>query len=483
MNKEFWLVPAVATTLPEPAVNALRKARGVRVVEPDGSFHAIDHTGKEGENPELDYAWGVKHIGTGPVHNTNRTGRSKADVREDGNEDVPVKGVPVRVAIIDSGISPHQDLATIAGGWNFINNSDNFHDDTNHRTHVAGTVAAIYNGYGVVGVAPEVDLYAVKTLGPNGGSFSSVIAALQWCLEKGIQVTNNSYGSSGDPGTIVQDAFDNSSALAIVHVAAAGNSGRVSGNNNSVQWPARYASVIAVAATNANGQRASWSSTVPTVEISAPGVNIWSTWAGDVTDPYESGTSVQYSRTSMASPHVAGVATLLIAEGISDPRMVRGYLAATAKPLGSANHFGAGLVQADAAVFAAADDNSDGDGTPDPGDDTTDPGDDTTGPEEPVTPFMSGMVSYAGTGPRGRHLVVTLRISDDVDQRVAGATVSATLHNDLGQSWSYNGTTNSVGTIDFQRSNAPSGKYWLQIHAVVHPIYEWSGYSDPGHSR
>ena len=216
-------------------------------------------------------------------------------------------------------------------------------DDNGHGTHVAGTVAAIENGTGVVGVAPEASIYALKILGANGsGSYSDVIAALQWCVDNGIQVTNNSYGSSGDPGTLTKAAFDNSYAAGVLHVAAAGNSGNSRGTGDKVIYPARWASVIAVAATDSSDRRASFSSTGPDVELAAPGVAINSTKLG--------GGYVLMSGTSMASPHVAGVAALVIASGIANTNdEVRQQLTATADDLGAAGRdtwYGFGLVNA-----------------------------------------------------------------------------------------------------------------------------------------
>jgi subtilisin len=83
------------------------------------------------------------------------------------------------------------------------------------------------NEIGVIGVAPGVDIYALKVLDASGsGNFSNIIAALNWCVLNGIKVTNNSYGSSVDPGITVQEAFNNSYAKGILHIASAGNSGK-----------------------------------------------------------------------------------------------------------------------------------------------------------------------------------------------------------------------------------------------------------------
>ena len=226
----YHLVPAIAADVPGQAIAQLRANRQVIRIDPDGKVFALD--------TELDNTWGVNRIGAGTVH--------------DGSN----KGAGVKVAIIDSGIYyDHPDLDdNYAGGYDFVNNDSDPVDDNGHGTHVAGTVAAEDDGAGVVGVAPGARLYALKVLDASGsGSFSDVIAALQWCVDNGIQVTNNSYGSSKNPGGTVQAAFDNAVADAgILHVASAGNSGNPKGKGNNVGYPARYASVLAVAATDAN---------------------------------------------------------------------------------------------------------------------------------------------------------------------------------------------------------------------------------------
>jgi len=221
-------------------------------------------------------------------------------------------------------------------------------DDYGHGTHVAGTVAAEDNGEGVVGVAPEAELYALKVLNSNGsGSFSDVIAALQWCVDNGIQVTNNSYGSSGDPGETLEIAFDNAYYdYGIIHVAAAGNSGNPPGTGDNVGYPAAYESVIAVAATDQNDERAQSSSTGPDLELSAPGVAIKSTLLG--------GGYGEKSGTSMASPHVAGTAALAWAvDPTYSNSAVRTQLQNTADDLGATggdSEYGYGLVNAAKAV-------------------------------------------------------------------------------------------------------------------------------------
>ena len=165
-------------------------------------------------------------------------------------------------------------------------------------------------------VAQKGELYDRKALGAGGsGSDSDVIAASQWAVTNGIQVNNNSYGSSRDPGVTVKAAFDNAYAAGVLHVAAAGNSGNPRGRGNNVIYPARWESVIAVAATDGDDERASWSSTGPDVELAAPGVGINSTLLGGGYD--------EDKGTSMASPHVAGTAAWVIAAGITGNRAAR----------------------------------------------------------------------------------------------------------------------------------------------------------------
>jgi subtilisin len=318
----YHLVNAIAASVPLAALEGLSRNPRVSVIEPDGQVQAFDL--------ELDNAWGVARIGAGLVH-------------QSGN-----RGDGVRVAIVDSGIDcTHPDLgANCAGGIDLVNDDNDPMDDNGHGTHVAGTVAAQDDESGVVGVAPRALLYGIKVLGANGnGSWSDIVAGIEWAADHGIQVTNNSYGSNGDPGTIVRAAFDNSYAAGMVHVASAGNSGNCPGSKDSVGYPARYDSVIAVAAVDANDARPCFSSAGLKVELAAPGVGIYSTQRG--------GGYTTMSGTSMASPHAAGVAALVLAAGASSPQEVRLRLVTTADDLGASGRdklYGFGLVDADEAA-------------------------------------------------------------------------------------------------------------------------------------
>jgi subtilisin family serine protease len=345
----YHLVAAIAATLPEPAISALAASPLVTRVEPDTQMQAVDI--------ELENAWGVTRIGAGTVH-------------AGGN-----KGDGVKLAIIDSGINYNQpDLNdNYAGGYDFVQGDEDPMDVYGHGTHVAGTACAEDNDngdpegpFGVVGVAPACALYGLRVLDDAGfGDASDLIAAMQWAVDNGIQVANLSLGWDLDPGETVKAAFDNAEAAGLVIVAAACNNGNPPGKGDNVCYPALYDSVIAVAATDASDRRASFSSTGAQVELAAPGVSVFSTW--NDSDSYanpqpvchlEEGVQTCYkygSGTSMAAPHVAGTAALILwaNPGWSNDQ-VRAQLRATADELGAVGwdpQYGYGLV--DAAEAAA----------------------------------------------------------------------------------------------------------------------------------
>lgn len=151
VQRSFKLVPALAATVPTAALAGIRKLPDVEVIEPDLEVHALG---------EIDATWGLVRIGCGPVLAGTYSGAVG-----------PVLGTGVRVAVVDTGIDYlHPDLmGNYAGGYDFVNNDTDPMDDHGHGTHVSGTIAAVRNGVGVLGAAPETDLYALKALGAGGG--------------------------------------------------------------------------------------------------------------------------------------------------------------------------------------------------------------------------------------------------------------------------------------------------------------------------
>lgn len=254
-------------------------------------------------------------------------------------------GSGVKVAVLDTGIDlDHPDLqANIKGGVNTINPARSADDDNGHGTHVAGIIAGADNTIGILGVAPKAWLYAVKVLNKNGSGFTSdIIEGLQWSVGNGIQVVNMSLGTSSDIQSM-HDAITAAYNAGIVLVASAGNSGP---GDNTVLYPANYAEVIAVSATDSADAIASWSSRGPDVELAAPGASIFSTYKG--------GGYRTLSGTSMAAPHVTGTAALVIASGITDSNLVRAKLQSTAEDKGASgrdNLYGYGIIDAQAAAI------------------------------------------------------------------------------------------------------------------------------------
>ncbi len=216
------------------------------------------------------------------------------------------QGEKVRVAVLDTGIyTEHADLkGKVDGGYDAFTKTElkvNYQDRNGHGTHVAGTIAAIKDGKGVVGVAPKARLYAVRVLDEDGsGSISGIIDGIIWCANNHIQVANMSLGSD-QPSSTLQRALRYAKAMGIVVVAAAGNSG------GAVGYPAAYPETIAVSASDSNDQISSFSSRGPEVRFIAPGVSIVSS-AMD-------GGFANFNGTSMAAPHVTGLAALAVAQG------------------------------------------------------------------------------------------------------------------------------------------------------------------------
>ncbi|HLO33511.1 MAG TPA: S8 family serine peptidase, partial [Anaerolineales bacterium] len=220
---------------------------------------------------------------------------------------------------------------------------NNPQDDNGHGTHVAGIAAALCNnGTGVAGVSWGARLMPVKVLNAAGnGTYADVADGIIWAADHGAQIINLSLGG-GNSSQMLQDAVDYAAAKSVVLVAAAGNAGR-----NSVFYPARYPNVIAVAATDPSNAHAGFSNYGPDVDLSAPGVSIYSTFPGGY--GYNNGTS-------MATPFVSGLAAILRGiPGNSSPTLIASQMESTALDLGSPgmdDFYGYGLIQMDAAILS-----------------------------------------------------------------------------------------------------------------------------------
>lgn len=212
------------------------------------------------------------------------------------------KGAGIKVGIADTGIiRSHPDLASnIAEVRDFTCSAFAESDRVGHGTHVAGTIAAANNDLGVVGVAPEAKLVIAKVLGDDGsGSGQSVAAGVEWLAGQGCQIISMSLGSPYEDAAI-RAACKRAADAGIFVICAAGNDGQ----DDSINYPARWEFVVAVGAVDKQGKPAPFSSRGPQVDIAAPGVDILSTYPGGY---------ASLSGTSMATPFVSGVTALLLA--------------------------------------------------------------------------------------------------------------------------------------------------------------------------
>ena len=244
------------------------------------------------------------------------------------------KGDPsVIVAVIDTGIwIDHPDLAgNFVAGWDFYNHDSTVYDglDDDHGTHVAGTILANWNSEGVAGIAPGVKIMPLKFLGPAGGWTSGAIEAIEYAKAHGADLINASWGGGGYSQSL-EEAIDNFGGP---FVAAAGNDGV--DTDRAPHYPSSYdcGNIISVAAVDRYGALAYFSNYGDgTVDVAAPGVGILSTVPGRNPNRWYA----SYNGTSMATPHVTGVAALMLS---ADPDLgtqdLTEALYSSVKPLGS----------------------------------------------------------------------------------------------------------------------------------------------------
>jgi subtilisin family serine protease len=250
------------------------------------------------------------------------------------------------VAVVDTGVDyNHEDLyGRVIKGYDFVNSDSDPMDDQGHGTHCAGIIGAtLNNGVGIAGLA-QVSIMAVKVLDYQGSGYYSWIAnGIKYAVDNGADVISMSLGGPSD-STTMKDACDYAWSKGVLVVAAAGND-----YGGPVSYPAKYDSVMAVSAIDSSNLLASYSNVGPEIEVCAPGSSVLSCYPGD---QYKS-----MSGTSMACPHVAGVAGLVFSENqYLSNNDVRNILCDTATDLGSSGFdtsYGYGKVNAQAAVNAA----------------------------------------------------------------------------------------------------------------------------------
>jgi len=261
------------------------------------------------------------------------------------------------VAVLDSGVdNNHPDIAEKVDGHVNFSNGETGDDKYGHGTHVAGIIAATKdNGIGVAGVCPTCRILDVKVLNDTGyGSTSAIANGINWAVSNGAKVINMSLGQRTSSRTL-EAAVSNAWNKGVVIVAAAGNTG-----TTSKIYPAAYTNVIAVAATDNNDLKASFSTHgAKWVDVAAPGANVYSTFPNHpfyLEEQYNRSQGYDVANgTSMASPIVAGVAALAwSAQPGATNTSVRGYVEKTADQIsGTGTYWAHGRVNANSAVQVA----------------------------------------------------------------------------------------------------------------------------------
>ncbi len=268
--------------------------------------------------------------------------------------DVTTGSSSVIIAVIDTGVAAHGELnGRIAPGWDFVNSDDNPTDDQGHGTHVAGIAAARgNNNEGMAGLAWGARVAPYKVLDSNGSGYDSdVAAALIRALQDGAKIMNLSLGGP-DASPMLTSAVNQVLQGGGVVIAAAGN------ESGPVGYPAAIPGVIAVSATTSSDGFASYSNFGPEVIVAAPGSSIYSTVPFGTCELCDPSGYLRLSGTSMATPHVAGLAALIwSANGGLSNTQVRQLIQTHVVDLGANgrdNQFGYGRINAGAAVQAAA---------------------------------------------------------------------------------------------------------------------------------
>jgi thermitase len=432
--------------------------------------------------------------------------------------DVTTGSSHVAIAILDTGVDlDHPDLAgKIVSNINF-SDSPTTDDVYGHGTHVAGIAAAITNnGVGVAGLGYSCTIMNVKVLGDTGaGAYSWIASGIVWAADNGAEVINLSLGGLSASSTL-EDAINYAWGKGVVIVAAAGNNG-----DTTPFYPAYYNSCIAVAATDGNDARASWSNYGDWVDVAAPGLNIYSTLKYD-SYGYKSGTS-------MASPHVAGLATLVfttVSDSDGDGKLndeVRAQIQATCDNIGVGG-IGSGRINAYRAVQTTAATGTSagivtnaGDGTPvtgaTVGDGVRTAVTDANGyyaitgipvgtctltasaegycassqvvsvviEQTATTNFALTKLTTPTTKPMwaqsitfgvtAKNLYLTVKVVSE-SRPVAGAQVAVQLTNGA-QNWYFTGTTDSSGTASFVVTKALACSYVASITAITLAGYSW----------
>jgi subtilisin family serine protease len=328
--EEFEDMGMLYAVVPPSAFVSLVQNPAIEFVESDMQFEIA-----EASTSEYSESWALEEIGAEPVHSSNYTGKG------------------IKIGFLDTGIDyNHPELApNYKGGYDFVNSDNDPMDDNGHGTHVAGILAGARNGKGIVGAAPDAEIYAIKVSDARGkGSFSGLVKGINWSIENGMDIVTMSITGKGGSKALAKAVDTAYNEHGLVLVAAVGN------GSGDVLYPAAYEQVIGVGSVTRDNKLSSFSLTGSEVELVAPGSGIKSAAIG--------GEYRLSSGTSMATPLVTGALALLLEsdeKAWEDTGMVDGdgawtndelrqVLRDTAKDLGAKgkdDSFGYGLLNLD----------------------------------------------------------------------------------------------------------------------------------------
>jgi len=340
-------------------VEIYRRNPNVAFADPNTICYALQTVPND---PYFSLQWHLQNSVYGGIHAV-----AGWAIQPGGNSNVIIGILDTGIAYEDNGatfkMAPDLAGTSFAAGYDFINNDAHPNDDQGHGTHVAGTVAqTTNNALGVAGIAYNCSLMPVKVLNSSGsGTTQTLIDGLHFAADQGADVVNMSLGWPPGyyPGDLLRDAIAYAYNKGVTLVAASGNDGA-----SVVSYPAAFDDyVIAVGATRYDEAVAYYSNTGTSLDLTAPGGDLNVDQNGD---GYGDGVLQQtfgskpsdfgyyfYTGTSMATPHVAGVAALVIANGITGPNNVRNVLQTTAEDHGAVgwdSKYGWGIVDAGAAL-------------------------------------------------------------------------------------------------------------------------------------